>query len=100
MYVPVQKNSISITITLVLQLYSAEEDTINLLYFSLPLSLKSSDPMKVLDMRLRDQLCLQQDSFQDSNVDFPSFLKASRIVYVLRKQVKNSFEVPLVTCYD
>ena len=92
-YVPVQKNSITLKITLILQLYSREEDVVNLLYYTLPLSVKSSDPVKVLDMRLRDQLRQQNDSFQETNIDFSEFLKSSRIVYLLRKQVKGNFEV-------
>lgn len=93
LYVPVQKNSVTLKLTLVLQLYSQKEDVVNLLYFTLPLSVKSSDPIKVLDMRLRDQLCKQSDSFHESSIDFSEFLKCSRIVYLLRKQVKGNIEV-------
>ena len=99
LYVPVQKNSVTLKITLILQLYSKEEDVVNLLYYTLPLSVKSSDPMKVLDMRLRDQLRKQTDAFQETSVDFSEFLKNSRIVYLLRKQVKGNFEVGKVRLF-
>ena len=87
MYVPVKKSTANITVNLIFQYYDPEEDFINLSYFTVPLSLKGSDMVKMIDIKLRELLQFSFDSFVDvEEPDLAEFAKQSRFVYLLKKQ--------------
>lgn len=87
MYVPVKKSTVNITINLVIQYYDPDEDFIRVNVFAVPLSLKGSDMIKMIDIKLREQFRFSFQSFSDMpEPDLQEFAKQCRIVYVLRKK--------------
>jgi hypothetical protein len=95
LYVPIKKSSVSITINLILQYYNKQDDEINMVYYTLPFSLKASDPMKILDLRLRERFnWIQGDSFSPvSDDEFENFKKDFKITYLQRKEHEKRVEV-------
>ena len=55
LYVPIQKSTISLKVNLVLEAYSPETDEISVNFFTIQLSLKATDSVKMLDMRLHER---------------------------------------------
>lgn len=93
LYVPIQKSTISLKVNLVLEGYSPETDEINVNYFTIQLSLKASDSIKMLDMRLHERFkaITHEDEGGESNAN--DFIKNSKFVYVLRKVTSKSCHV-------
>ena len=62
-----KKSSAVINITLVIQQFCADTNEFNIQYFTVPISVKTNDHLKMLDMRLHERL-----SFNFGNVIFSS----------------------------
>lgn len=85
-----KKSTINITINLIVQLYDPEDDFIHIDYFAVPLSLKGSDMIKMIDIKLKEQLRYSFESITDTpEPDLTEFAKQCRIVYVLRNETRS-----------
>lgn len=98
LYVPVKKSSAVINITLIIQQFCADTNEFNIQYFTIPISVKANDHLKMLDMRLHERL-----SFHYGNVVFSStetvnsaIFEDAKILYLLGTVTKErSYEVGL-----
>lgn len=100
LYVPIQKNTITLKVNLVLQCYSPEADEISVNYFTIQLSLKASDSVKMLDMRLHERFKAVNGSSDTISMSPEDFIKDSKFVYVLRKTTSRTCQVCAVHSVD
>lgn len=96
MYVPVKKSSAVISVTLVIQQFCVDTGEFNLQYFTVPISVKANDHLKMLDMRLHERL-----SFNFNNAIFssnenvnPAIFDDTKILYLAGSLTKErTYEV-------
>ena len=51
-----KRDAATVTVTLVVQQFDADANAFNIQYFAIPVSVRASDPLKLLEMRLRERL--------------------------------------------
>lgn len=51
-----KRDAVTVTVTLVVQQFDNDVGTFNIQYFAIPVSVRASDPLKLLEMRLRERL--------------------------------------------